>query len=86
MAHKLYANPRIQGITVGDVQLLLSQFVDDTILYLNYDLSELEAVIETLTYIENHTGLKISYEKTTVHRMSSLCNTDAKLITSKELA
>ena len=85
MAHKLYANPWIQGIMVGNVQLLLSQFADDTILYLNYDLSELEAVIETLIYIENHTGLKISYEKTTVYQIGSFSNTDAKLITSKEL-
>ena len=85
LAHCIYANDKIKGITVGELKLLLSQFADDTVLYLNFDLDEIDAVVETLTYVENQTGLKISYDKTTVYRIGSLKNTDAKLVTQKEL-
>ena len=35
--------------------------------------------------IEQHTGLKINYEKTTIYRIGSLKNSDVKLYTNKEL-
>ena len=55
MAHKLQSNSKISGVTVGDVKMLLSQFADDTVIYLNFDLSELNAVIEVLDYIYRKT-------------------------------
>ena len=83
MTHKLMENRKIKGIHVNDIRLLISQFADDTILYLNFDLEELNAVIDTFTLIEANLGLKISYDKTTIYRVGSLRGTDARLYTVK---
>ena len=85
-AHQILWNPRIKGITIRDIRLVLSQFADDTILYLNYDFGELNVVIQTLIYIEGQTGLKISYDKTTLYQIGSIHKTNAKLVTIHDLA
>ena len=85
MAHKILFNPNINGITMGDIKRVISQFVDDTVIYINYDLSELNAVINTFTEIERHTGLKINYDKTTIYRVGSLKHCDAQLYTAQEM-
>ena len=85
LTHKLYLNENIKGITMGELRLLVSQFADDTVLFVNYDLGELQAVLDTLDKVESHTGLKISYDKTTIYRVGSLKDSDAQLYTSKNL-
>ena len=67
----------------NDIENLLSQFADDTALYLTYDALCLENVIQTLSHIETNTGLTVSYDKTLIYRIGSLANSDAKLYTSK---
>ena len=78
-------------MTVADVHFLLPQFADDTVVFISYDLSELQVVVETFEHIEENTGLKeentglkINYDKTTIYRVGSLKNSDAKLYTNKE--
>ena len=85
LAHQIQQNPDIQGVEIKNVKLLMAQFADDTVLFVNFDSIELNAVIDTLMYIEDQTGLKISYEKTTVYRVGSLKSTNAKLYTDKTL-
>ena len=85
MAHQMALNSKIQGITIQDTKLLMAQFADDTVIYINYDLDELNVVLDTLEYVETNTGLKISYDKTTVYRVGSLKNTNAQLYTKKDL-
>ena len=85
MAHKIKENTKIRGIRMGDVEHIISQFADDTILFLDNDQVSLEAAIDTLVYIENTIGLKISYEKTTIYRLGSIKHTDAKLYCQKNL-
>ena len=86
MARKLKQNQHIRGIEMQhNVQLLLSQFADDTALYLTYDKITLENVITVLEHIETNTGLTISYEKTLVYRIGSLANSDAQIYTRKPL-
>ena len=85
LAHKLKSNENVKGICIENVYMLLSQFADDTFLYLDYNEISLNAVIDTLQYIETNTGLTISYDKTTVYRIGSLRNSNAKFITKKPL-
>ena len=85
LALRIRQNKEIRGIKIGDTQNLLSQFADDMDLYLPYDRTVINAVINTLTYIENNTGLKVSYDKTTMYRIGSLANTNSKLYTVKKL-
>ena len=82
---KLKNHKDIYGIRIGGTELLLSQFADDMDLYLPFVKTVLDAVMETLTDIETNIGLQISYEKTTMYRIGSLCNTDAKIYTKKEV-
>ena len=83
LSNKLKNNRLIHGIKVGDTEILISQFADDMDLYLKYDKTVLEEVIRTFHILEKNTGLKVSYEKTTIYRIGSLANTDAKIYTSK---
>ena len=85
LAHQIQQIPDIQDVEIKNVKLLMAQFADDTVLFVNFDSIELNAVIDTLMYIEDQTGLKISYEKTTVYRVGSLKSTNAKLYTDKTL-
>ena len=85
MAHKIKEHPNIEGITIGQVTHVISQFADDTMLFLKYDRISLNATLEVLQYIEINTGLKISYEKSTVYKIGNCRDTDAKFYTQKQL-
>ena len=47
----------------SEVEHVISQFANDTCLYLLYSEECLSAVIDTLSHIECCTGLRVSYEK-----------------------
>ena len=83
MANKLRNHPGIKGITIGQIEYLLSKFTDDTDLYLSYDQETITNVFQVLAGIETNIGLDISYEKTTMYRIGSLTNNEAKLFTTK---
>ena len=87
MARKLKQNSKIQGIRIckNETKTLISQFADDTALFLEYSATGMNEVIKTFTYIEEHTGLTISYEKTVIYRIGSLADSSAELYTGKPL-
>ena len=67
LATRLCNHGSIRGIKIGNMELLRSQFADDMDLYLPFDSMVLNAVLETLACIETNTGLKVSYDKTTLY-------------------
>ena len=85
MARQLQKNVNIKGVNVHGIKCLISQFADDTTLYLNFDKNTLENVLSTLALITRNTGLCINYDKTSIYRIGSLANTNAKIYTTKEL-
>ena len=87
MAHLIRNNPHIKGIKMGsEVEHIISQFADDTNLFLMYSESCINAAISTLVHIENSTGLKISYKKTKIYRIGSLRHSNAKCYTVKPIS
>ena len=54
-------------------------------LYLPYNVTVLNAVLNTFQDIEMHTGLTISYEKTSLYRIGSIRNSNAKLFTTHKI-
>ena len=88
MAHKIKENPLIKGLKFDGSEAVhtISQFADDTMLFLEFEEISLQESVRVLMYIEQNTGLKISYEKTTVFRVGSCKHTDAKFYTCKPLA
>ena len=85
MANKIRQHPGIKGIKMGEIEYIISQFADDTDLYLNYDQGTLDNTLEILSDVEKNTGLKVSYDKTTLYRIGSLANSNAKLHTSRRI-
>ena len=64
--------------------LLLSQFADDTDLFLKCTVDNLNEVANTLTKIEDHTGLKPNYRKTTITRLGACKDNNTVLETEKD--
>ena len=85
MAHLIQNNPKIHGIKLGNTTHVLSQFADDTMLFLQYEESTVAETISTLAAVEANTGLVISYEKTTIYRIGSIRDTNAIFYTEKPL-
>ena len=85
MSHKIKENKNIRGIKLGEAEYVISQFADDTFLYLTFEELSLTAALETFAYIESHTGLSISYEKTTIYRVGSIRDTQAMYYTAKPM-
>ena len=85
MTHMIFQNENIHGINVNGIGQTLSQFADDTSVYLKYERLCLEEFTKTLVCVESQLGLKISYEKTTVYRIGSLWNTEVRLYTQKRV-
>ena len=82
-AHILEHNDHIDGITAHGIFLLLSQFADDTSLFLKANRNELNSVIDSLALAERNLGLKVNYDKTTIYRIGSSQHTIARLYTQK---
>ena len=85
LANKLRNNDKIKGIKIKDVEHLISQFADDIDIYLPYDETILNETLKVISDIEVHTGLKASYDKTTIYRIGSIANTDAKCYTFRKV-
>ena len=79
------ADKTVHGISIRGVQYLISQFADDTDLYLPYDQKIINRVLDILSDVETHLGLLVSYEKTTLYRIGSIANTDAKCYTNRKV-
>ena len=76
-------NKRLSGVQVHEILCLLSQFADDTNIFTMANEQNLKEISFCLKYAEINLGLKINYEKTTVCRMGSLINSEAKYYTQK---
>ena len=61
----------IKGIEFGDKEIRLSQYADDTIIYLSATEKNLEKCCSILTRFGNISGLKINIEKSNVIRLDN---------------
>ena len=86
LANKLRNNSKIKGIQIGEIEYLISQFADDTDLYLTYDQETISETFKLLSGIETNTGLRVSYEKTTMYRIGTLANSNAKMYTPRKVS
>ena len=66
MAHKIKEHAGIKGIRIGELEIFLAQFADDTQMFLD-SINSLENTISTLDKIEANTGLKVNYEKSCIY-------------------
>ena len=85
IAIDLRANEQILGINIQTVVNILNQFADDTDVTLENDQESLQKTIDTFERYHHITGLKVSYDKTSVYRLGSLRKSKAQLYTQPEI-
>ena len=69
----------VQGIVVGDTEFRLSQFADDTVLFLNGTERSMYGAFNVLDYFANISGLRVNVDKTNAVWIGSMKGTDDKL-------
>ena len=73
-------NKRIKGLFVNETELKISQFADDTSIFLDGSHQSLNNTLEELDKFANISGLKINYDKTQlVDRLQKIVPTQLKL-------
>ena len=77
LALQLRGNANIKGYYIKEIIDFLNQYADDANISLDADPGSLEEVFKTLDEFRMQSGLQISYDKTTLHRIGSLKQSDA---------
>ena len=85
LALKLKENPKIKGIERKGIKHLISLFADDISLFLQFKQETWSEVMKTFDIFEKMTGMRISYEKTTIYRIGSLANSKAKFYSTRKV-
>ena len=85
LAINLRRSKNIKTIRINDVVQLLSQFADDMDIYMQFDQKSWEEVMRILNNFEASSGMKINYDKTTVYRIGSIKNSNAKFYSAAKL-
>ena len=78
-------NPDITGINVGQTQIKLSQFGDDTTILLDGSEKSSQATLNTFEIYGNLSGLKINREKTKLIWIGSMKKSPSKLNVNQEM-
>ena len=85
LAIQLRSHPQIEGVNVRGIKALLSQFADDLDLFLKFKESVWNAVMSVFDKFESLSGMKISYEKTTIYRIGSLRDSNARFYSARKI-
>ena len=72
LSHVLRECTDVNGIQVHNTEMLTSQYVDDTTLFLNGDINSLKYTARILKWFESVSGLAINNEKTKVVKIGAL--------------
>ena len=71
LAHQIKQNSNIEGITVYNLKQIISQFADDTQLFIKNTIQELNAMIDTLSQLETNIRLTINYSKSCIYLLGN---------------
>ena len=85
LAINIRKKEQIQGIPVKEIIHLLGQYADDADLYLKNNQDSLNAVFDVLERFKNSSGFTVNYDKTSIYRIGSLENSQAKLYSEKQI-
>ena len=72
LSHVLRECPEVRGIMVHEMEMLTSQFADDTTLFLDGELKSLSYTVKILKWFEKKSGLAINNENTKVVKLGAL--------------
>ena len=83
LADVLRTNKNIKGITIKDINYLLSQYADDMDSAMCDEEDSIDAFFQTLEWFKGISGLTVNYEKTTLYRVKSMDKAKAERYTAK---
>ena len=85
LATMVRKNPNIKGISLGVTEVKISQYADDTSLFLDGSKESFEYCIKTILEYAKYSGLNMNFEKTKVICLGTLKNNDIKYMSSLPL-
>ena len=71
LSHVIRENPDIKGIKIGETEIKLSQYADDTTIFLDKDKNSLKCVMDVLRWFNKLSGLAINKDKTKVIKIGA---------------
>ena len=83
LAVMLRKNKKIKGIKIKDETMLLTQFADDLGIAMHYDQCSWHQLVKEFDDFQAMSGMLINYDKSTIYRIGSLKNSNAKFYSSK---
>ena len=85
LANNLHADDQITGLYVKEIIQFLNQYADDMDVCSEFSEESLSQILTHIDEFGKSTGFKLNYDKTTIYRVGSLANTDAKLYSARKL-
>ena len=85
LAIKLRANKEIDAIQIKGIKVLLSLFADDLTLFTMFNSKSVNESLKTLEEFESLSGLSVNFDKTTIYRIGSICNSNARFYTHRKI-
>ena len=85
LANRLRNDRKVKGLKVGNDEILLALFADDLGLFLEPTQENWNNTFTILELFQKQTGMRINYEKTTVFRLGSARETNAKFYSMRKL-
>ena len=85
LALSLRNNQDIDGLTFGQIKNLLNQFADDMDIFSICNQKSITAICRELQEFYYQSGFEVSYDKTTLYRIGSLRESEAKRYDTKNL-
>lgn len=93
LSHAIRSADKIKGITVPllvnnvtiDYEVKISQYADDTVVYMDGSENCLEETLDILDKFAIFSGLQINYEKSTVFRLGSLKTSNVEFAVNRNL-
>lgn len=82
---RVRANDKIRGISINNKENKLAQFADDLNMFLMCEFETLMEVTQAFEHFERETDFRVNYNKTSVYRIGSLKDSNAKIYTGKAL-
>ena len=71
LAKMLKENEKVKGVTIENVQEIVSQYADDTNVLSAYEQELLQEIINVFEQFRQKTGLEVNYKKSTLYKIGS---------------
>ena len=83
MSIMIKTDTEIKGIPINEFLNVLSQYADDADIFSLYDQGSYNQIFKNMESFKRMSGFTLNYDKTSIFRMGSIKNSDARLISQR---